>query len=125
MGSCHSSSNTANDSVIEYENLETFSLVWLDRTGDKSTKKNAMQQDLRAVINYLQIFHHEMDCEEYIKRSSKDEYVILIVEDQVGEKLLPKIHHIEQIFAIYISTTKQNLDQSWMNEYNKVRVNPL
>ena len=67
MGSCHSTTNSSKDTLNFDENLEIFSLIWLD----KSQKTYFPQQKFRAIINFLKIFHNENDCEEYIKKNSR------------------------------------------------------
>jgi hypothetical protein len=120
MGSCHGSNNSSNETLIYNENLENFSIIWLDNINIKSQKKISIQQQLRRIINFIKIFQNEDDCEKYIKQMSKDEYIIFIINDQIGERFIPHIHHLKQIFSIYIYSSTKNTDQQWINQYNKV-----
>jgi len=120
MGSCHGSSNLSSETLIKNENLEMFTLIWLDYKANKSQKNLSLQQQFRTIINYLKIFENEDDCEKYIKQMSKDEYIIFIVNDQIGEKIIPHIHHLQQIFSIYIYSSNKITDQQWINQFNKV-----
>jgi hypothetical protein len=123
MGSCHGSNKSSNEIFKPNENLEIFSLIWLDNTLQKSPKIISIQKQFRTIINYLKTYENENDCEEYIKQLSKNEYVIFIVNDQLGEKIIPKIHNLTQIFSIYIYSLNKNTDQSWINQFNKVEIN--
>jgi hypothetical protein len=120
MGSCHSSKKLPNDSLIHHENLEYLSLIWLDNTMDKFEKKKSLQKQFRRIINYLKIFSNQFSCEEYLKQMSNDEHVIFIVNDQLGKQILPHIHHLQQVFSIYIYSSNENIDQSWINQFPKV-----
>jgi hypothetical protein len=117
MGSCHSSKTLPYDSLIHDENLEYFSLIYLDNTIEK---KKFLHQQFRRIINYLKIFSNQFDCEEYLKRITNDEYIIFIVNDQLGKQIIQHIHHFEQIFSIYIYSPNQNIDQTWINQFPKV-----
>jgi hypothetical protein len=118
MGSCHSANNSSSGESITNENLEFFSVIWLDKTVNKPIQ---IQQQLRKIINYLKIFQNENECQEYLKSLSKNEYIIFIVNAQLGPEILPFVHHLQQIFSIYIYSSNKNLDQSWIDQFNKVR----
>ncbi|CAF0766388.1 unnamed protein product [Adineta steineri] len=121
MGSCHGANNSSNKTLIQDENLEMFTIIWLDDSKTKSQKTISIQQQLRTIVNYLKTFENEDDCEKYIQKMSKDEYIILIVNDQIGQKILPNIHHLQQLFSIYIYSPNKNIDQQWINQFNKVK----
>lgn len=116
MGSCHGSNKT----LIDNENLEIFSIIWLENRLNRSNKFISLQKQLRTIINFFKIFQNENDCEEYIKQISKTEYIILIINDQFGEKIISRIHHLQQIFSIYIYSSNKNIDQPWINQFIKV-----
>jgi hypothetical protein len=125
MGSCHGSKKTSNEIANHDENLEIYSLIWLDNTPQKSHKIVSILQQFRMSINYLKTYENEIECEEYIKQISKDEYVILIVNDKIGEKIISNIHNLPQIYSIYIYSSNKNTEQPWINQFNKVEVNMM
>ncbi|CAF0821311.1 unnamed protein product [Rotaria sordida] len=122
MGLCHgSNSSTIEKSLNPNENLDIYTIIWLDNKNKKKSQKNISIQQLRTIINHLKIFEDENDCEEYIKQMSQDEYIIFITDDQIGEKFISRIHHLQQIFSIYIYSSNNNIDQPWINQYNKIK----
>ena len=120
MGPCSSANKSLRATFIENENLEVFSLIWLDNVGKKSQKANLIQRRLRATINYLKVFINENECERYIKQMPGDENVVLVINDQIGQKFISNIHDLPQLFSIYIYSPSKNIDQSWINQFNKV-----
>ncbi|UJR31915.1 hypothetical protein I4U23_019389 [Adineta vaga] len=121
MGSCYSTSKSSRETFIQNENLEIFTLIWLDTTTKKSRKTNFIQQQLRTTINYLKIFTNEKECEFYIKQIPKDEDIIFIVNDQIGQTIISHIHDLSQLFSVYIYSPNKTTDQQWMNEFHKIR----
>lgn len=120
MGSCYSANKSLPVTFIENDNLEVFSLIWLDNVKKKSQKTNLIQRRLRATINYLKVFINETECERYIKQMPRDENAVLIINDQIGQKLISNVHDLPQLFSIYIYSPSKNIDQSWINQFNKV-----
>lgn len=123
MGSCHGTKKLSNKTSIHNENLEIFSIIWLDNTLKKSSKIKSLQKQLQLIINFIKIFQNEQICEDYIKQMSNNECILLIINDQIGEKFISNIHQLKQIFSIYIYSSSKNIDQPWINQYNKVNKN--
>ncbi|CAF1046392.1 unnamed protein product [Adineta ricciae] len=121
MGSCYSANKSLRATFIENENLEVFSLIWLDNVDKKSQKSNSIQRRLRATINYLKVFINETECERYIKQMPQDENIVLVINDQIGQMFISNIHDLPQLFSIYIYSPSKNIDQSWINQFNKIK----
>src|ERR1700722_4333463 len=83
-------------------NLETFSLVWLDASVNGSKENIEAQQRLRTSINHLKTFENSDQCEKYIRSVSKDDRIVLIVSGQLGREIVPRIHKLRQVFSIYV-----------------------
>ena len=103
-------------------NLETFSLVWLDASVNSSQQNVKAQQQLRTSINYLKTFEHVDKCEQYIRSVFKEDRIILIVSGRLGQEIVPRIHQLQQVSAIYVhclSADKKKYEQ-WAKNYAKV-----
>ena len=97
MGSAISFNSASADN-----NLETFSLAWLDAQVDSTEENKQTQQQLRQIINHLKTFHDQQQCHDYITSLSSQDRLVLIVSGQYGQKLVPQIHSLRQVSAIYI-----------------------
>ncbi|CAF1178735.1 unnamed protein product [Didymodactylos carnosus] len=102
------------------KNLETFSLIWIDENANKTEDNLTTQKRLRAKINFLKIFEKIDECEQYIQKI-KDEKIILIVSGSVGRQLVPKIHDLTQLSAIYVYCMDKINNEKWAKDYIKVR----
>jgi hypothetical protein len=102
-------------------NLETFSLIWLDAAVN-STKENIdTQQRLRSSINHLKTFENDVECEKYIRSVFKEERIVLIVSGHLGHEVVPRIHQVRQISAIYVYCMNKNKNEQWAKHFTKVR----
>jgi hypothetical protein len=102
------------------QNLETYFLIWLDAEVNCSKENVEAQQQLRTSINHLTTFDDDNECEEYIRSISKHDRIILIVSGQLGQKLIPRIHQLQQIFAIYVYCMNKMPNEHWTQEFSKV-----
>ena len=99
------------------ENLEIFSLIWLDLPTNNIHENLDIQQQLRAIINYLKLFEDIDDCEQYIQSLSKDDRIVILIHEKLATEILSRIHELRQIISIYIYSTDGD---QWMNQYKKV-----
>jgi hypothetical protein len=103
------------------DNLEIFSLIWLD-DNINSQERQDKQRKLRCVINHLRIFEDEHECQQYIQKRSKEDRLVIIVSDQLGQKMVPRIHQLRQVSSIYVYGKDKNSSEQWTSEFSKVRL---
>ena len=107
-------------SVLEDINLETFSLVWLGDLLDTEENNISIKKQLRASINHLKTFDDDEQCEQHIRSLAKHDQIVLIVNDQVGQKLIPRIHQLRQVSSIYVHFNDNEQIKEWIQQYPKV-----
>ncbi len=100
-------------------NLETFSIIWLDGSDEENL---VIQQRLRTSINYLKKLPNPQKCEEYIKKISNEDRIILIVDGRWCQEIIPRIHQFRQVSSIYIHCTNDRMreNEQWATNFNKV-----
>jgi hypothetical protein len=103
-------------------NLNMYTLVWLD-TSINSLENINTQRKLQSFVNHVLIFVEVDQCEQYIHSVSPSDRLILIVSDDLGQQLIPRIHQFQQIDSIYIYFLNKQFDQQWTQEYIKVTTN--
>lgn len=101
------------------ENFETFSLIWLD-PGIHSADNRLVQDKLRSLISYLEAFDQLDHCHTYIQSISSNDRIIFVVHEEFSQQIIPQIHHLRQIFSIYIFCADKEFHQTWSEQYNKV-----
>jgi hypothetical protein len=109
-------------SAQEDNNLESRSIVWLDDSINNSEEYFHAQQKLRTVINHFQTFKDIHKCKKYIKSVSKEDRIILIVNNQSGEEIITRIHQLRQITSIYVYNKDQPKNKTWTDKFTKVNV---
>lgn len=105
------------------DNLETFSLIWLDATVNTSRENINAQTDLRNIINYLKPFDNSEKCEKYIRKSQKSDRIVLIVSGGLGKEIVPRIYKLQQVCAIYVYCMNKKKNKEWADQYSKVNRN--
>ncbi len=84
----------ADDWRINNENLETFSIVWLDVNNNNSKENRNIEEKMRNIINHFVKFDNAHKCIEYIEHVSEEERLVLTVSDESGQELVPHIHRL-------------------------------
>ena len=65
-----------------------------------STEENRQTQiELRQVINHLCVYENIEPCELSIKETCHEK-IILIVSGGLGREIVPRIHHLSQVFCM-------------------------
>ncbi|CAF1013513.1 unnamed protein product [Rotaria sordida] len=108
-------------SNLKYNNLETYSIIWLDRLVNDVKEYIDAQQRLRVSINYIRTFKNSDDCEQFIQSVSEQDRIIFIVNNQLGQELIPRIHQLRQIFSIYIYNHDNKRGGQWTKEFKKIK----
>ncbi|CAF4118880.1 unnamed protein product [Adineta steineri] len=106
---------------IQHDNLETYYLIWLDSSVNKSQENIQAQQILRTSINHLLTFENDELCLQYIDNLSYDDRVILIVSGQLGQTLVPQVSPLRQIISIYVYCRNKEINEQWASYYPKVK----
>ncbi|CAF1541544.1 unnamed protein product, partial [Didymodactylos carnosus] len=105
-------------------NLENFTVVWLDADIDKTDDCHDTKKRLRTIANHLRTFCDADECIDYIS-SIKMEQVLLILSGSFGEIIAPLIFELSQITFIYIFCLNKIKHETWsnhvLNNQNKIR----
>jgi len=101
-------------------NLETYSLIWLDASVNKSRDNIEAQKQLRISINHLLTFEDDQECLQYIDSIPKNDRIILIVSGRLGQIIVPKIVKYRQIASVYVYCMNKKANEEWAKQFNKV-----
>jgi hypothetical protein len=107
------------ESQSNNDNLETFSLIWLDSDVNGTTNQDT-QTKLRSFINYLKKFDNRNECQQYIEQKSKDDRLVIIVSGRFGREIVPHIYQSRQVSSIYIYCMDKKTNEKWASEFSKV-----
>ncbi|CAF2600933.1 unnamed protein product [Rotaria sp. Silwood2] len=96
-------------------------LIWLDDSNSDSQENVIVRQELCLLNSNFKMFQTKNECEEYIKSQSADVHITLIVNGRLGHQLVPNIHDLPQIIAIYVYCMNQEEHKKWALNFAKVK----
>jgi tetratricopeptide (TPR) repeat protein len=101
--------------------VQNFLLIWVDARIDKSQQdcQNTLTQ-LRNVVNDINIFTQSDRCIKFLN-AVKDEKAFVIVSGSLGEDLVPIIHGLPQLDAIYIFCGNKSRHEIWTQKWKKIK----
>lgn len=102
------------------DNLETFSLAWLDAHMHTSEDNQKTQRQLRKIINHLKTFDDLEKCRDYITSLSSQDRLVLVVSGRCGQELVPQIHSLRQVSAIFVYCMDKQTHEAWAKKFDKV-----
>ena len=103
----------------EDKNLEDFSVLWCDSNVNATQENRQTQIGLRKPINFLRTFETSKECKSYIQRHA-EEKIVLVVSGTLGQQLVPEVHHLAQVNAVYVYCRKKEEHSEWSRAYDKV-----
>ncbi|CAF0944847.1 unnamed protein product [Didymodactylos carnosus] len=107
------------DDDNDEKNFETFLLIWLDANVNP-TDDNFVQQKLHLAINYIKVFDSVEQCEQFIlKRNENYEKIVLVVSESYARQVVPDVHDLPQISAIYVYGIDKSTNANWAKQYKK------
>ncbi|CAM4842120.1 unnamed protein product [Rotaria magnacalcarata] len=115
-----SSSDKARSVACEDNCFGAYNLIWLDRLIN-SPKYLDKQKELRLSINYLQTFDEVGECIKHIQSVSSQHRLIVIVNDDFCQQLIPEVHGLPQVFSIHIYCENKQHDYQQNKLYSKVK----
>ena len=79
-----------------------------------------IDQRLSEILVNVKTFNDAITCEEFIRRMSVEDRFVLIIDDEIGDDLIRRIHDLQQVLSIYIHAVK-NVNLPWAEKFVKVR----
>ncbi|CAF3077890.1 unnamed protein product [Rotaria sp. Silwood2] len=101
-------------------NLETFSLLWLDEKVNTKEENKHAQKRLRSTINHVILFHDQTECQQYIMSSSEQDRIVLIISGRLSKELIPHIHRLRQLSAVYVYCWDRKAYKHWAKQFPKL-----
>ena len=113
--------NNSKPLELSNDNLETFSIFWLDAEVNKTEDNRNTQLKLREIINHLKTFDDQGECHQRILSLSQEDRLVLIVSGRYGRQLVPQIHHLRQVSSIYVYCMDKKDNELWTKDFIKIK----
>lgn len=100
---------------------QNFVVIWMDSGIDQfgDDHRNTLTQ-LRSIVNDVNIFTQRDECIDFVTEV-EDIKVFLIVENTIDREVVPLIHDIPQLDAIYVFCDNKVGHEQWAKEWAKVK----
>lgn len=109
------------DRAQSHEIVQNFLVIWLDTKIDEldDAYMNSIKHR-RQTVNIVETFHDIDECIDYISQL-QDEKTFLIFSDSLCEKVIPRIHHINQLYSIFVFDQKESKYEEWAKDWFKLK----
>ncbi len=100
---------------------QNFLLIWIDANIDESKQdcQNTLAQ-LRSVVNNVNMFKQREQCIQFLNDTEKEK-AFIIVSGSLGQHLVPDIHDLPQLDAIYIFCSDKARHEQWTPKWTKIK----
>jgi hypothetical protein len=118
-----SQSNPApNFYIVDCEQIESLVkyllLLMPNATGSQENLK--LQEKLRELFDEnFRTYEKTQECEAFIRQKKNDE-ILLIVTGQIGRQVVPTLHSLSQLTAVFVYCMDKEGNEKWSNNYSKV-----
>ncbi|CAF1606247.1 unnamed protein product, partial [Adineta ricciae] len=116
-----SSTTTVHNNQPRQRMVQNYLLVWVDANIDEKEQdcQNTLTH-LRSVVNNVNIYTRPDACLQFLN-SIGDEKAFVITSGSLGQHLVPEIHGIPQVNAIYIFCGNKSRHETWTKNWSKVK----
>lgn len=98
---------------------ENLVLIWVDPSVDNDENSNA-QTKLTSIHRNFKKFASIEDGKNTIMELPQSSKTILIVSGEYGKTLVPRIHALEKVMAIYVFCMNREKNIEWAQKFDKV-----
>ncbi|CAF1504670.1 unnamed protein product [Adineta steineri] len=101
--------------------IQNYLLIWVDETIDQTKKdcQNTLKQ-FGAAVNDVIMFNQPYECIQFLDQTN-DEQAFVITSGSLGKNLVPEIHGMPNLDAIYIFCGNVSYHQQWTKSWNKIK----
>lgn len=104
----------------EKRSLEALSLVWIDPNVENDENRS-VHEKLGTLYTNFKKFASVGDGIDAIENFPTSRRLVLVVSGSFGTEIVPQIHQLEQVSAIYVFCMRFEDHKTWAEQYHKVR----
>ncbi|CAF0872618.1 unnamed protein product [Adineta steineri] len=100
---------------------QNYLLIWVDVSIDEGKKdcQDTLTQ-LKNVVNDINLCTESEQCIQALNKAEKEQ-AFVITSGSLGQHLVPEIHDIPQLNAIYIFCGDESKHQGWAQNWTKIK----
>jgi tetratricopeptide (TPR) repeat protein len=116
-----STSSPSEDVHHKQRIVQNYRLIWIDGSIDLLDEDyQNMVAQLRDVVNDVQIFTQSDECIHFLNTINVEK-VFVITTGYLGQHLVPDIHDLPQLDAIYIFCGNKSRHEQWTKQWIKIK----
>ncbi|CAF4117055.1 unnamed protein product, partial [Adineta steineri] len=118
-----SSKSTSSSSIHQPRQrmAQNYLLLWIDASMDEADKDcQDILAQLKNVVNEVHLCSQSDQCIQLVKQIDT-ERAFVITSGYFGQHLVPKIHGMSQLDAIYIFCGNKSKHQEWTQNWTKIK----
>jgi tetratricopeptide (TPR) repeat protein len=101
--------------------IQNYLLIYVNESIDQHNKDwQKTLAELRNVVNEVVICKEPTHCIQYLNQIN-DEKAFVISSGTVGQYLVPQIHGMHIVDAIYIFCSDKTMDEEWTKQWSKIQ----
>jgi hypothetical protein len=105
--------------AIDLDNFKGFKFVTLDGL---QIETREIYDKISGTFKWEACESQEGRCLDFIRNECGNKRVFFISSGSLGSRIVPQIHELPQVYAIYIYCANVKYHQGWAKEFQKVRV---
>ncbi|CAF0957438.1 unnamed protein product [Adineta steineri] len=100
---------------------QTYLLVWVDASIDQANKdcQNTLAQ-LKNAVNDVKLCTEPDQCIQTLNKVDREQ-VFVIISGSLGQHMVPEIHDMPQLDAIYIFCGNKSRHEGWTQNWTKIK----
>lgn len=103
------------------QTIENYVLVSIhDQVDEIENDIQNVFPELRKIVRTIKQFTDTEQCIKFMM-NIKDEKIFLIVFDSIGQIIVPQIHQMPQVDAIFVFCRNEALHKEWTAKWTKIR----
>jgi hypothetical protein len=95
--------------------------IWLDPDVDQNEQIQLAMKRLQKIVPCALATNNCDECKQWLMDYDGNKRIFLIVSNKFGKQLVPDIHSLPSIIAIYVYCMDRTIHTKWTENYSKVR----
>ncbi|CAF1161747.1 unnamed protein product [Adineta steineri] len=113
--------STASSNIRRQRMAQNYLLIWVDASIDEGKKdcQDTLTQ-LKNLVNDVNLCTESKQCIEVLNKVDREQ-AFVITSGSLGQHLVPEIHDIPQLDAIYIFCGDKSRHEGWTQNWTKIK----
>ena len=103
------------------QSLKRCLVIWCDPDINQNQDIQTTIQQLKRVMPCVLSTNDFDECKQWLMQYHRDKRIFFIVSNKFGKQIVPDIHSLSWLIAIYVYCTDRKIHTRWTADYPKVR----